>query len=306
MASQTYRLPVPFVLDQANISWSFPADAPLVDAGLVEGTTSARPELLTMQNRRWLFLRLTDPGPDLTTAWGRSSNAVTLTAGGESQTLAGPDAIGSVVSDSTEPYFWRPRGGNRRMREVIDWFRRKSTAERAAATLTLSDTGAPAKPVIGAWRHAIAKIELQGGDIWAWSGRGDLVFDARTITTPKIMGVSGLGSALTGDGASQMTLRVATEGHESTFSVPPGPARVTLWIIESSDGGGTWVRLFGDRPARVGRVATARVIDGVWECAIQTSPPTPLEPWSQATRPQGDDAFAHFGGLDIDAIWPRY
>ena len=80
----------------------------------------------------------TNVGPELTSVWETSPVAITITSGGQSIVLKGPNHPDNSNQDPTEPYHWNPDNQT----EIQNWitaYRALTSAQQATTTLTLDD-----------------------------------------------------------------------------------------------------------------------------------------------------------------------
>ena len=88
-------------------------------------------------------------GPDLSSKWERSHIAITVSAGGLTVVIPGPNSSIASFTDSTEPYRWSVSSQNAEFTTFIAAYKALTNAQKDATTVTLDDTppDAEAPPV---------------------------------------------------------------------------------------------------------------------------------------------------------------
>ena len=154
MAAQTITIGKNDLNSTNRIDWSS-LDVLIDPSLLADGGTGYLHEIeldaRSSEARIWVWtkaLTAEDPttaGPDFTEDVEQYATAFVIEAGSLTLTIPGPNATGSVSSDTIEPYSWQPASplDHTTLQSFITSYRALTDAEKEATTLTITD-GVPA------------------------------------------------------------------------------------------------------------------------------------------------------------------
>ncbi len=189
----------------------------LIDSDLVAGGGTAYLRSVNLSTSRSLLATsLTKnqsqylEGPSLTSALEGHSSAITISAGGESITVSGPDATGNVSRDSTEPYYWRPSSAEQAaIRTFAAAYKNLSTSDKQKTTITLSDGLTP------------TEVEISSsGDITEGSDAVFRVTRSRAASTPLTVNVQVTETRSAISGTAPTTITIPANQTSADLTIP--------------------------------------------------------------------------------------
>lgn len=145
-----------------------------------------------------------------------------------------------------------------------------------------------------------------------WTGQGELTIGGQTYTPTNIVaGVTTNGGNFVG-AETRLTLELfaTTDALRSEFLQDPGPGRVVVRQVVSSDDGANWSQI---PRAFAGRLTTPRLVGDRYQVDLVDRYGDPLRPapryWShedQITRFAGDMGLSHMRAIEtgVNVRWP--